>query len=402
METTQTPKKSKKARIVLLIVLLLIAALAVAAVLFLPKFLKEKDSDSSSHSQKDVFRSAKVGDKITFGEYEQDNDLENGAEPIEWIVMEKDEDGNLLLASKYILDNRVFSDDPDSPAWVDSSLRKWLNSTFYNAAFSKEEQKVIHTFSYTTHGRLSDEVNERNDNVLLLTVAQIYDHFDSNELYEKDWVKATPYAIAQGLTCPVESYGEWWCLSWSENPTTSNSDQVVKSYISASCELVAYNAPVETTATVKTEPTLYPTAMTVEKFDEIIGQLDSSEQLRMKKYYALVDMESLKDKPQEKKTVENMYAKADRLGQFRVLKTSPSAIEKKNITAYLEKVGFTMEDKEKQEKAVGYTDPADLGPSFVIAAPYSDYEKLLPSCNESFGVRPAIWVDPYATTKNKR
>ena len=29
-----------------------------------------------------------VGDVITFGTYEQDNNLENGAEPIEWQVLE--------------------------------------------------------------------------------------------------------------------------------------------------------------------------------------------------------------------------------------------------------------------------------------------------------------------------
>ena len=41
-----------------------------------------------------------VGDIITFGHYEQDNNLDNGAEPIEWIVLDV-QDGKALLLSKY-------------------------------------------------------------------------------------------------------------------------------------------------------------------------------------------------------------------------------------------------------------------------------------------------------------
>ena len=45
----------------------------------------------------------KVGDIITFGEYEQDGNIINGKEPIEWIVADSN-DGNYLLVSRYILD----------------------------------------------------------------------------------------------------------------------------------------------------------------------------------------------------------------------------------------------------------------------------------------------------------
>ena len=47
-----------------------------------------------------------VGNIVAFGRYEQDNDLTNGPEPIEWIVLDvvDGEKTKALLLSKYGLD----------------------------------------------------------------------------------------------------------------------------------------------------------------------------------------------------------------------------------------------------------------------------------------------------------
>lgn len=45
-----------------------------------------------------------VNDHVFFGHYEQDNDLTNGAEAIEWRVL-KVENGEALLISQYALDS---------------------------------------------------------------------------------------------------------------------------------------------------------------------------------------------------------------------------------------------------------------------------------------------------------
>ena len=50
-----------------------------------------------------IIRKASIGDYVTFGMYEQDNDKSNGAEAIEWQVLDK-KDGKVLLLSKYALD----------------------------------------------------------------------------------------------------------------------------------------------------------------------------------------------------------------------------------------------------------------------------------------------------------
>lgn len=81
-------------------------------------------------------------DSIRFGKYEQDNDVNNGPEDIEWVVLNKD--GNkLLLLSKYILDKYEYNDNHEVTEWKDSMLRNWLNASFYDVAFDEKEKDAI-------------------------------------------------------------------------------------------------------------------------------------------------------------------------------------------------------------------------------------------------------------------
>lgn len=84
---------------------------------------------------------------VTYGVYEQDNNLDNGPEPIEWRVCYVD-DEKALLMSKYILDCRQFHSFEDNYTegsygilvtdYDRSDLKKWLNEDFYNSAFPEE------------------------------------------------------------------------------------------------------------------------------------------------------------------------------------------------------------------------------------------------------------------------
>lgn len=67
---------------------------------------------------------AAVGDIVTFGSYEQDNDLENGMEPVEWYVLDK-EDGEATLMSVYLLDWQSYNEDFIDMTWEDCTLRSW-------------------------------------------------------------------------------------------------------------------------------------------------------------------------------------------------------------------------------------------------------------------------------------
>lgn len=84
----------------------------------------------------------RVGDRVTFGAYEQDGKTGNGQEPIEWIVLEV-KNGEALLISVYALD--VYNTYWGSPTWDNSTLRTWMNGTFYDKAFSTAEKAAIIT-----------------------------------------------------------------------------------------------------------------------------------------------------------------------------------------------------------------------------------------------------------------
>lgn len=98
----------------------------------------------SACSRKYDFSDVKKGDVITFGKYEQDNDSSNGAEPIEWKVLNVDkENGKALIISKKAIEAFTYNRDEDSKNWQDCLLRKWLNNDFYDQAFDDDEKDYI-------------------------------------------------------------------------------------------------------------------------------------------------------------------------------------------------------------------------------------------------------------------
>ena len=81
---------------------------------------------------------------FVFGEYEQDNDVADGAEPIEWIVLDNNQDENkLVIIAKHVLDCQPYNTVKAEVTWETSSIRSWLNSTFYDTAFSNDEKNHI-------------------------------------------------------------------------------------------------------------------------------------------------------------------------------------------------------------------------------------------------------------------
>ena len=74
-------------------------------------------------------------------------------EPIQWRVLEVRDDGNVLLMADTVLDARAFEEKPDFDKdinWANSSIQRWLNGTFMNTAFSKEEQAWIQPQTLST------------------------------------------------------------------------------------------------------------------------------------------------------------------------------------------------------------------------------------------------------------
>ncbi|MCR5204630.1 MAG: DUF6273 domain-containing protein [Lachnospiraceae bacterium] len=126
------------------------------------------------------FSKTKIGEVITFGAYEQDGDLSNGKEPIEWIVLSKDKN-EMLVLSKYALDYLPFhvreyygEDETDKcfTTWASCSIRDFLNNVFYDEAFTKGEKKLVKTNTIKTTVDFEwrkKETKTTKDNVFLLS-----------------------------------------------------------------------------------------------------------------------------------------------------------------------------------------------------------------------------------------
>lgn len=150
-----------------------------------------------------------VGDEILFGTYEQDNDLDNGKEPIQWLVLKKTDD-RVLVVSKYGLDCQPYNTREYDVTWKNCSLRTWLNGTFFQAAFSEEEQERIPMVTVNADRNPSYRSNSgesTKDKVFLLSITEVYQYFDSDSDRQ---CKRTDYAFARGVTRYDEGYTWWW------------------------------------------------------------------------------------------------------------------------------------------------------------------------------------------------
>lgn len=170
---------------------------------------------------------------VFFGKYEQDGDLSNGPEDIEWIVLDIDKKNNeALLLSKYVIDvksyldsiyllkdkykelNNVYTideyvewkstideeeiyeyiinvvgEDGKNVSWETCTLRQWLNKEFYQTAFNNEEKSFIKEKELITQTNISygkDTNCITKDNVYLLDIDDVNNYllFDLNAEYK--------------------------------------------------------------------------------------------------------------------------------------------------------------------------------------------------------------------------
>ena len=164
-----------------------------------------------------------IGQIITFGRYEQDNNLENGPEPIEWIILDV-QDGKRLLISKYGLDCQPYHQSHGKTTWAYSSLRNWLNSTFLKTAFITSEQNVILNATVDNNSSQGNSNwntiggNNTIDRIFLLSYAEANQYFDSDD----DRIsQATDYAKGQGAHINSSNDSCWW---WLRSPGSNQDD----------------------------------------------------------------------------------------------------------------------------------------------------------------------------------
>ena len=140
-----------------------------------------------------------VGNIVSFGVYEQDNNLSNGPEGVEWVVLAV-EDGRALLLSKYGLDAKPYHEKDEACTWETSTIREWLNGEFFNMAFRTEEQQFIQTVTVSTP---DDEYsgtsggNDTQDKIFLLSREEVERYRPIGE--KSPATMATAYARKNGV-----------------------------------------------------------------------------------------------------------------------------------------------------------------------------------------------------------
>ena len=146
----------------------------------------------------------RIGDIISFGKYRQNN-FENST-PIQWIVIDIN-NGKALLLSRFVLDAKSYHFQYEETIWKNCSLRAWLNTEFYNTAFTETEKLKIcqtelnnddsgecilyeieqdpiypnHTYRITVPANIKNEPTQ--DNVFLLSSKELIKY---QEILKKD------------------------------------------------------------------------------------------------------------------------------------------------------------------------------------------------------------------------
>ncbi|MCR5847231.1 MAG: DUF6273 domain-containing protein [Lachnospiraceae bacterium] len=169
------------------------------------------ETDIPAETNEEVFDLLNIyeGEIIKLGKYEQDGNLENGKEDIEWIVVELDfEEDRALLLSRYALDVVQYQNPYiGAVTWETCSLRGWMNNNFYNTAFNDLEKNIILTTSVKNDDNRkydTDGGSRTNDKIFCLSVNELekyigYDYRDNETWYGQEFIcTPTQYAKNNG------------------------------------------------------------------------------------------------------------------------------------------------------------------------------------------------------------
>ena len=150
-----------------------------------------------------------VGDIVVIGSYEQDNVLDNGTEPLEWIVLEVQEDKAWLM-TKYCIDQVIFYPERVPMYWGKSDLRAWMDGEFFETTFTDEEKEIILTTTVKNdnpHG-MKGAGADTEDKIYLLSKSEVL-HF-MPEMADRV-AYPTEYAKTKGITLSEETGScRWW------------------------------------------------------------------------------------------------------------------------------------------------------------------------------------------------
>lgn len=156
----------------------------------------------------------KVGDIVTMGQYEQDGNIANGTEPIDWLVLDVDTaQGKALVISKYSLDRLLYHSKYEPVTWETCDLRGVLNGEFLDTVFTSEEAERILDSQLSTpdnSARGTKGGNDTTDRIFLLSAQEAEQYFPSDE--ERNGLPTTYLTQLCGFTNGLEYTSRVWWL----------------------------------------------------------------------------------------------------------------------------------------------------------------------------------------------
>ena len=157
-----------------------------------------------------------VGEKVVFGSFDQDNDPENGQEPLSWLVLDE-KDGDLMLLSVYGLVPKAYhAPAREAVTWETCTLREWLNGEFFETAFTPEEQEAVlltlvdNSAAQCNPAWKTDGGNDTEDRVYLLSWYEVGVYFPKNA---ERYCIATDSAYDWAFVNPHNGRSYWWSRS---------------------------------------------------------------------------------------------------------------------------------------------------------------------------------------------
>lgn len=139
-------------------------------------------------------------------------------EPIGWKILDES-NGKAFLLADIAIDSQEYS--PSSNNYADSTIRTWLNETFYNTAFNNLQKELIQTttvdnsVSSTGYSYNSFVCANTSDKVFLLSYKEVTTYLTSDT---ECISKSTDYAKSQGCWASVSSVYESNCWWWTRSP----------------------------------------------------------------------------------------------------------------------------------------------------------------------------------------
>ena len=112
----------------------------------IPVYDTSKDSaggpSSGGSSSSGSYHDVSPGKTITFGHYDQDGNVSNGVEPIDWLVLDVSGSKAFVVCNCGLF-NAKYTEHSKQQVWENCDLRATLNSSFLYEAFSQAERDAI-------------------------------------------------------------------------------------------------------------------------------------------------------------------------------------------------------------------------------------------------------------------